>query len=160
MCFLLPCLCFPPLLFLCHSFPCMPSHIRSVTSIRIHQSLFFSSSLCLTQTHIHPHTHTQLQSLCVSPDKLFYNNYCNESVFWRGQNHMYFLPVITLPNMWDDNVWRITANMSCRLMSKAATLKLNVTDVKDTTGLCIDPRLSINQAPPLTPSHNATGCLL
>lgn len=104
-------------------------------------------------------THELPQSIFVSPDQLPHTNLGNEPVLWNGLNHVYFLPMIILCNTQSNNVSRIRANVSCRLISIAAPLQWNLTDVKDTIAW-IGPRLSINHVAPLTSSHNAAGCML
>lgn len=61
-----------------------------------------------------------------------------------------------ITDMWDNKVWRITANMNCTLTAKAVAHKWNLTG----TIALIAPWLSINHVTPLTLSHNASGCLL
>lgn len=95
---------FTPYLFLCLTLLCVSSH----DIIQFHHSFFFTAS----------HTHTPtIPLLCVSPDKLLYSNSSRLESFWNKWNHVYFLPMITLFNMWERNVQRITANVSCTLVS-------------------------------------------
>lgn len=144
---------FPLLPFLFLLLPCVSSHISPVTSIHIQPSFFLSTSAYFCFSHELP------QSIFVSPDQLPHPNLGNESVLRNGLNHVYFLPMIILYNTQSNNVRRIRASVSCRLISIAAPLQWNLTDVKDTIAW-IGPRLSINHVAPLTSSHNAMGCML
>lgn len=116
MCFPLLSFSFTPLLFLSLSLsPRMSSHIRSVTSIHIHQSLFPSASLHLSCTR------------CLSRSTFHLLNYFIIILVMSlcsgvGRTTRISFPWLHYPT-WDYNVWRIKANVSCRLISTAATLE-------------------------------------